>query len=108
MAHGKAQFRCRTQSVKNADMYTVGSHDASSLMSKKLTVIAAVKADDYALFHRIPALGLNDIRKGLSRMTYDVNVHLMQTELHRSAQSGRTELERREKAAFYFLFIVCY
>ena len=108
MAHGKAQLRRGTQSVKNADMYAVCGHDAGSLVREKLAVVSAVEADGYALFHCVLALGLDDISKGLSRVANDVDIHLMKAQLHRSAQSGRSELERREKAALYFLFIVCY
>ena len=107
-AHGKAQLRSRAQSVKNANMYAVCGHNACSLMSKKLAVVAAVKADGYALFHCFLALSLDDICKRLGGVADDVDIHLMQTELHCSAQSGSAELERRKKAALDLFFVVCY
>ena len=108
VAHGEAQLRSRTQSVKNAHMDAVCGHNACSLMSKKLAVVAAVKADGYALFHCLLALGLDDVCKRLGGVADDVDIHLMQTELHCSAQSGSAELERRKKAALDLFFVVCY
>ena len=108
VSHGEAQLRSRAQSVKNAHMDAVCGHNACSLMSKKLAVVAAVKADGYALFHCLLALGLDDVCKRLGGVADYVDIHLMQTELHCSAQSGSAELERRKKAALDLFFVVCY
>ena len=108
MTHGKAQLRRGAQSVENAYMNAVCRHDAGCLMSKQLTVIAAVKANGNTLFHCLGAFGFYYICKGLSCVANDMDIHLVESELHSASESCRTELERCEKAAFNFLLIVGY
>ena len=103
---GERQLRRRAQGVKNTHMDAVGRHDGRGLVRKALTVDAAVKADGDAARARTRALGLDDLRERLRGVTDDVDIHAAAAERHLTAQAGRAELERGEKAALDLFFII--
>ena len=103
---GERQLRRRAQGVKNTHVDAVGRHDGRGLMRKALTVDAAVKADGDAARARTRALGLDDLRERLRCVADDVDVHAAAAERHLTAQAGRAELERGEKAALDLFFII--
>ena len=51
------------------------------------------------------ALGTDDIRKGLGRVTNNVDIHVVQAGFHGAAQSGGAELQRSIKSLPDFLFV---
>ena len=106
VAHGKAQLRGGAQLVENTDMDAVGGHDAGGLSGKLHAVEAAVVGDGDALPLGLFALSGNDVGEGLGGMADHVDVHMMQAQLHGTAQAGRAELQGSEKAAFDLLRVV--
>ena len=103
---GERQLRRRAQGVKNTHVDAVGRHDGRGLVRKALAVDAAVKADGDAARARTRALGLDDLRECLRGVADDVDVHAAAAERHLTAQAGRAELERGEKAALDLFFII--
>ena len=102
----KAQLRRGTQRVKDSNMDTVCGHNRGSLLREGAAVEAAVMRNGNALGLGLLALGCDHVRKSLRRMTDDIHVHVMQTHLHCTAQTGRAELKRGIEAAFDFFLVV--
>ena len=105
VADGKAQLRRGTQGLKNADMDAVGGADLRGGVGKEHIVVAAVHADGNALLLGVLTLGGDDIGKALGGPADDMDVHLVQTDLHGAAQTGGAELQRAVEAVFDLLFI---
>ena len=106
MNDSEAQFGSGTQCVKEADMDAVCSHDAGSLASKVSTVETAVVCNSDALLLGFLTLSADNICKSLSSVADNVDVHVVQAQLHGAAKAGGAELQRSEETAFDFLFIV--
>ena len=105
MQDGEAQLRRRAQGLEQAHADTVCSHDAGCFLGETAAVYAAVMRDGYAALSRVHSLFENDVCKRLSRMADDMDVHVVQAELHRAAETGGAELKRGKETAFY-LFLV--
>ena len=105
MQHGKAQLRSGAQVLENADMDAVCGHDAGGLTGKLAAVETAVSGDGDTLRHGLLTLGHDDVGKGLGGVADDVDVHVVQAQLHGTAQTGGAELQGGEKAAFDLLLV---
>ena len=103
--HGKAQLRRGAQILENADVDAVCGHDAGGLTGKLAAVETAVSGDGDALAHGLLALGHDDVGKRLGSVADDVDVHVVQSQLHGAAQTGGAELQGGEEAVFDLLLV---
>ena len=105
VADGKAQLRRGAQGLENADVDAVGGADLRGGVGEEHIVVAAVHADGNALFLGVLALGGDDIGEALGGPADDMDVHLVQTDLHGAAQTGGAELQRAVEAVLDLLFV---
>ena len=107
LPYGKTQLGSGAQGVKKPHLDAVSGHDAGGLPGKLLRVVAAVEAHHDAAVHSLLPLGLDDLGKGLSGVTDDVDIHPVQADGHSAAQTGGTELQRAEEPALDLFGIIC-
>ena len=87
-------------------MDAVCRHDAGSLFRKLCSVQAAVVGDDDAFLLCPLALSRDHIGECLGGMADDVDVHMVQPQLHGAAQTRGAELKRRKEAALDLLLVI--
>ena len=102
----EAQFGSGTQRLKNPHMNAVGGADFRRGSGKFHGVIPAVHADRHAPFFSFLPFGADHVGKALGGPADHVDVHVMQTGIHRAPQPGRSKLQGAVKAGFDFLGIV--
>ena len=108
MQDGEAQLRSRAQGLEQAHADAVCSHDAGGLLGEAAAVYAAVMRDGNAALGRVHSLFENDVCKRLSRVADNMDIHVVQAELHRAAETGGAELKRGEETALYLFFVARY
>ena len=104
--HGERQLRRGAQRLEDAHMDAVCGADLGRSAGEVHRVVAAVHADGDAAALGLLALGADYLRKALRRPADDIDVHLVQTHLHRAAQTGGAELQRAVEPALDLLVVV--